>query len=106
VLQYLVPLFEQYNVQLVLSGNSHNYERSYPLRGGNVVSSGGVTYVVSGAGGNGFNKFTIAQPSWSAYREASYYEYTKVTVSPTSLQVDAVRADTNAVFDSTTIQAP
>jgi fibronectin type 3 domain-containing protein len=105
VQQYLVPLFEQYNVQLVLSGNSHNYERSYPLRGGNVVSSGGVTYVVSGAGGNGFNSFTIAQPSWSAFREASYFEYTKVTVSPTSLRVDAVRADTNAVFDSTTIQA-
>jgi chitodextrinase len=105
VLQYLVPLFDQYHVQLVLSGNSHNYERSYPLRGGNVVSSGGVTYVVSGGGGNGFNSFTIAQPSWSAFREASYYEYAKVTVSPTSLRVDAIRADTNAVFDSTTIQA-
>jgi chitodextrinase len=105
VLQYLVPLFEQYNVQLVLSGNSHNYERSYPLRGGNVVTSGGVTYVVSGGGGNGFNTFTIPQPSWSAFREASYYEYAKVTASPTSLRVDAIRADTNSVFDSTTIQA-
>jgi chitodextrinase len=105
VLQYLVPLFDQYNVQLVLSGNSHNYERSFPLRGGNVVTSGGTTYVVSGGGGNGFNSFTIPQPSWSAFREASYYEYAKVTVSPTSLRVDGIRADTNTVFDSTTIQA-
>jgi chitodextrinase len=105
VLQYLVPLFDQYNVQLVLSGNTHNYERSYPLRGGNVVTSGGTTYVVSGGGGNGFNSFTLAQPAWSAFREASYYEYAKVTVSPTSLRVDGIRADTNTVFDSTTIQA-
>ena len=105
VLQYLVPLFEQHKVALVLTGNSHNYERSYPLLGGSVALSGGVTYVVSGAGGNGFNTFTIAQPAWSAFREASYYEYAKVTVSPTSLKVDAIRADTNSVFDSTTITA-
>lgn len=105
VLQYLVPLFEQYEVALVLTGNSHNYERSYPLLGGSVASSGGVTYVVSGAGGNGFNQFTLAQPAWSAFREASYYEFAKVTVSPTSLKVDAIRADTKTVFDSTTIAA-
>jgi len=103
VQQYLVPLFDQYNVALVLSGNSHNYERSTPLRGGAVASSGGTTYVVSGAGGNGFNAFTLAQPAWSAFREASYYQFLKVSVSPGSLRLDAIRADTNAVFDSTTI---
>jgi hypothetical protein len=105
ILQYLVPLFEQYKVGLVLSGNSHNYERSHPLRSGNVVATGGVTYLVTGAGGNGFNAFTIAQPAWSAFREATYYEYVKVTVSPTALTVDAIRADTKAVFDSVTIPA-
>jgi hypothetical protein len=31
--QNLNPLFEQYNVDLVLSGHSHNYERSYLLKG-------------------------------------------------------------------------
>lgn len=104
VLQYLVPLFEQYNVALVLTGNSHNYERTYPLKGGSVVASGGITYVVSGGGGNGFNAFVLPQPVWSAFRQASYYEYVKVTVSPTSLRVDGIRADTNSVFDSTTIE--
>ncbi|MDT4933519.1 MAG: hypothetical protein QOK11_1411 [Pseudonocardiales bacterium] len=106
VLQNLVPLFQAQHVDLALSGNSHNYERSYPLRDGARVASGGVTYVVSGAGGNGFNAFTIAQPTWSAFREATYYEFVKVTVSPTALVVDAVRANTNAVFDSTTIRKP
>jgi hypothetical protein len=103
---YLVPLFEQYGVALVLSGNSHNYERSFPLTGG-VPAARGVTYVVSGGGGNGHNTFTVVPaPAWSAFRDASRYEYVKVTVSPTRLQVDAIDAATNTVFDTTTIAAP
>jgi fibronectin type 3 domain-containing protein len=102
VQQYLVPLFQAQHVDLVLSGNSHNYERTNPLTDG-APAAGGVTYVVTGAGGNGFNAFSLAQPAWSAFREASYYEYERVTVSPSSLQLDAVRADTGAVFDSATI---
>ena len=98
----LVPLFQQEKVDLVLSGNSHNYERTFPLVDG-VATSGGVTYVVSGAGGNGFNAFTGTAPAYSAFRESSYYEYAKVTVSPTAVTVDAVRADSNTVFDTTTI---
>jgi fibronectin type 3 domain-containing protein len=105
VQQYLVPLFQTKKVQLVLSGNSHNYERTYPLTNGARATSGGITYVVSGAGGNGFNVFQLSPPAYSAFREASYYEYAKVTVSPTQLKVDAIRADTNAIFDTTTISA-
>jgi len=100
--QYLVPLFQQQHVDLVLSGNSHNYERSYPMIDG-ARAAGGITYVVTGAGGNGFNAFALAAPAWSAFREATYYQYERVTVTPTALQLDAVRADTNAVFDSATI---
>jgi hypothetical protein len=37
-----VPLFEEYDVSLVLAGHDHDYQRSVPLAG--------VTYVVSGAG--------------------------------------------------------
>jgi hypothetical protein len=77
----LVPLFEQQNVQLVLSGNSHNYERSYPLLGGQPAPRG-VTYVVTGGGGNGHNPFTIPQPAWSAFRDGTDYEYMRVSVSP------------------------
>ena len=102
VQQYLVPLFQQQHVQLVLSGNSHNYERTYPLTNG-VPSANGITYVVTGAGGNGFNAFSGTPTAYSAFRESSYYEFVKVTVSPTALTADAIRADTNAVVDSTTI---
>jgi len=98
---YLVPLFEQQNVQLVLAGNSHNYERTYPLIGGVPQASGGVTYIVSGGGGNGLNSFAISQPSWSAFRQSTY-EYVRLTVSANSLQLDAIN-DSGTIFDSATI---
>jgi fibronectin type 3 domain-containing protein len=99
----LVPLFQIGRVGLVLSGNSHNYERTVPLINGTPASRGGITYVVTGGGGNSFNNFTTPQPPRTAFRQDGYYEFVKVTVSPTSLAVEAVAADTNTVFDSTTI---
>ncbi|HEY2300090.1 MAG TPA: fibronectin type III domain-containing protein [Jatrophihabitans sp.] len=104
VRQYLVPLFDQQHVALVLSGNSHNYERSVPLLGGN-PDPHGTTYVVTGGGGNGHNTFKIPEPSWSAHRDDARYEFVKVSVSPTALRVDAIDAATNKVFDSTSISA-
>jgi hypothetical protein len=101
---YLVPLFEQENVQLVLSGNSHNYERSHPLIDGQPAAEG-VTYVVTGGGGNGHNPFTIPQPAWSAFRNDTDYQYTRITVSPQSLQLNSIRDD-GTTLDSAAIDAP
>jgi len=106
VQQYLVPLFQQNNVNLVLSGNSHNYERTFPLTDG-VPATDGITYVVSGGGGNGHNLFTTdPAPAWSAFRDDSHYEYVKVSVSPTALKLDAIDAATNSVLDSATLTKP
>ncbi|MFL6163478.1 MAG: fibronectin type III domain-containing protein [Jatrophihabitantaceae bacterium] len=101
----LVPLFEKENVALVMSGNSHNYERSVPLKAGS-PAAGGVTYLVSGGGGNGHNAFTIAQPAWSAARDATHYEYAKISVSPAALKIEEIDAATNSTLDSATISAP
>jgi hypothetical protein len=102
---YLVPLFEQQRVQLVLSGDSHNYERSYPLLGGQPASRG-VTYVVTGGGGNGHNPFTIPQPAWSAFRDDTAYEYVRVSISPQTLQLAAIRGSDGVTLDSAVIDAP
>jgi len=39
----------------------------------------GITYIVTGTGGNTFNKFTIAQPTWIAFREDTTHEHVRVT---------------------------
>ena len=53
-----VPLFDRYQVDLVISGHNHCYERTLPIRGGAVVSDSmqmvdsslGTTYVIAGGG--------------------------------------------------------
>jgi Iron/zinc purple acid phosphatase-like protein C len=99
----LAPLFQQQRVDLVLSGNVHNYERTHPLTNGR-PAEGGVTYVVSGGGGNGLNPITRPKPRYSAFREAAYYEFVRVTVTPEALVIEAIRADNGAVFDTATIR--
>jgi hypothetical protein len=57
---HLVPLFEAHGVDLVLSGDDHNFQRTFPVRGGEAVARasdpdfvapGAPVYVVSGGGG-------------------------------------------------------
>jgi acid phosphatase type 7 len=60
VRQYIVPILEQYGVQLVFNGHEHTYQRTYELIEGVPVApnSGGIVYVTSGGGG--------ADPYWTA----------------------------------------
>lgn len=47
VIDNWVPIFEKYNVDLVLGGHDHNFERTYPIKNNNKVNQGeGVQYVV------------------------------------------------------------
>ena len=54
-----MPLFDQYTVDLVISGHNHCYERTLPIRAGQpttdmtdqVDSSLGTTYITAGGGG-------------------------------------------------------
>jgi hypothetical protein len=61
-----VPLFDRYQVDLVISGHNHCYERTRPLRAGLAVGSGlgsldgrsGTTYITAGGGGQAsYEKF-------------------------------------------------
>jgi acid phosphatase type 7 len=52
--QALDPLFEQYNVNLVLVAHTHSYERTCPLLGGECVEDGrGVVHMTVGSAGAG-----------------------------------------------------
>ena len=99
----LVPLFQTFRVSLVLSGNSHNYERSFPLIDGRPVRGDGVTYIVTGAGGNLFTLFAAPVPAYSAFREDTSYEFVKVTVGPKELVAQAIGDEGRTVIDRTTI---
>jgi hypothetical protein len=80
------PLFEKYGVDLVLTGHDHNYERSYPMKGDSVASTGGIPYLVVGSGGATLRPFATAKPSWSAVRNDTDYGFLDVSVEGGSLQ--------------------
>jgi len=75
VRDYLNPLFEKYGVNIVFNGHSHVYDHYFV---------NGVHYVVTGGGGG-----------WTITHETSKYNapfhYTRVTVSPEKLVVEAVK---------------
>lgn len=60
------PLFEKHGVQLVLAGHDHGYERTREM--------GGVTYVVSGGGGESlYAEWEEPAPEWSVKRGSDYH---------------------------------
>lgn len=64
------PLFEKYDVPLVLAGHDHDYQRSLPQEG--------VTYVVSGGGAKlrptGHEEFTAVSASVLHYLDLLFYD--------------------------------
>jgi predicted phosphodiesterase len=78
-----VPLFESYDVQLVLAGHDHNYQR--------FATRDGVTYVVHGGGGARLYR-PRACPSSYPLRVRARYEhgFLSVSIGPDDLAVSAV----------------
>ena len=88
----LVPIFEEYGVNLVLNGHDHIYQRSKPLRGGQVttVEEGGIVYIVSGAGNKA--SYACEEAEWSAveYCSEPYGLYSRISVNEDSLLLEAI----------------
>lgn len=78
-----VPLFEQYGVQLVLTGHDHNYQR--------FATRNGVTYVVHGGGAAGLYSLRGCPSSYPARVRARFeHGFLYVVAGPDQLAVSAV----------------
>jgi predicted phosphodiesterase len=78
-----VPLFEQYGVQLVLSGHDHNYQR--------FAARHGVTYVVHGGGGQGLYSLRRCPSSYPTRVRARFeHGFLYITANADRLEGSAV----------------
>lgn len=78
-----VPLFEEYGVQLVLSGHDHNFQR--------FAVHNGVRYVVHGGGGARLYSLRACPPAYPRrVRARLEHGFLFVVVSPSALTVTAV----------------
>lgn len=87
-----VPLFEEYDVDLVLSGHDHDYQRTRAING--------VTYVVSGAAA----KLRDANLADFSEVALSVHHFLDLTITPDRIEVRAVDHD-DRVFDQVTLLA-
>ncbi len=98
VQNYLVPLFEDYGVDVVFNGHDHDYERTCPIKNNTCtdIASGGIVYYVTGGGGA---PLYTASGDWFTAHAESTYHYMKITVDDCIMQIDAINSN-GAVFDS------
>ncbi|KYR01805.1 Purple acid phosphatase [Tieghemostelium lacteum] len=87
------PLFQRYQVNLVLSGHDHGYERTYQVFDGDILSNHqsnytstiGTIHIVVGTGGADTDPW-LPNESWTAHRESTS-GYTKITAHKHTLQI-------------------
>ena len=80
----LEPLLQKYGVKLYLAGHKHHYERSAPV--------GGVTHVISGAGGQ-LSKKPLTYPSGVAETIIQHRHFLVLEATDEGLRVRALDKD-------------
>lgn len=111
--EHLREIIDHYEVDLVLSGHDHNYQRTHPLRNDvprdawqdpGFVRPEGTVYLVSGGGG-GILYPWYADSVDTEYIQVFHSEYhaVELVVTPTSLQATA-RTPSGTVLDSFSIE--
>ena len=67
------PLYDAHHVDLVLNGHDHDYERTWPIRAGQVCPSTavGTVYIVAGAAGASLYNHGLAY--WTAVSESAQH---------------------------------
>lgn len=101
----LVDLFEANDVDIVISGDRHFYERMKPLKNDNVttIENGGILYMVSGGGGTGLG--SIGDEPWPerTAERAALYHLIMFDVDDCRVEMSAVEQSTGDGFDATDI---
>lgn len=103
LLRTIVPLIDRYRVELVLHGHNHMYERTRPIRNGEVVSPGeGTVYITTGAGGANLAKFRMPVPPTIVRWNDREHSFTVVDVGRDRMFIRQVNK-AGEVFDETHI---
>lgn len=102
----LEDLFIKYKVDIVFEAHQHDYERTYPMKKGKLVTTSyesppAPVYVLNGAAGNreGERGFPVIEPDWVAVN-ASVKSYGRMNVNHTTFEYSQLDAATNAVIDN------
>jgi hypothetical protein len=102
--EHLVPLYEQYGVDVVFNGHIHVYERTWPLRAGQVDEDHGVVYVTTGGGGGHLEDFAPTR-TWFTAQKYRGHHFCIVTASGKTFELRAFDQD-GKIIDFFTLERP
>ena len=98
----LTVLYDTHDVDLVLNGHIHSYERTWPIEGGRAVSDGGVVYTITGGGGGGLETPGPTRPGFNNTVRRGHH-YCMVRVNGETLEFFAYDLE-NRLFDHMTLE--
>ncbi len=91
VRERILPILDKHDVQLVLSGHEHSYQRSFAIRDGRAVSANtGTVYIVTGGGGAAL--YPVGPGPALAFG-ASLYHYLRVDVDGGRMTISPIGVD-------------
>lgn len=93
----LATLYEKNNVDLVLNGHIHLYERTHPIRNDKVDPTG-VRYITTGGAGGGLEAFAPSR-TWFMAQGRITHHYSYITILDKQLSFKAFDID-NRLFDT------
>jgi predicted phosphodiesterase len=88
----LIPLYEEYGVDVVWCGHIHDYERTWPIREGEVDEGNGVIYIQAGGGGAELEDFAPTR-SWFTAKLLRNWQYCLVTIHDGTFRMMAYDID-------------
>ena len=108
------PLFDQFRVDFVLHGHSHNMQRTLPIKYGGLDQAPAITpsgtdfsqehgqiYIVSGAGGRMLRKFDEPKNTWTSFaypdNDSKLYGYHLFRIKGTKADIFAKLNDGNVL---------
>lgn len=94
--ELLVPIFQKYNVDMVLSGHDHHYERSFPI--GSKHDNSAITYIVCGNGGTPMRYNSPRE--WTLYSER-VFGFTLLNIEGSKLQFQSISIDDRVIDEFT-----
>jgi 3',5'-cyclic AMP phosphodiesterase CpdA len=81
----VMSLYEEFGVDAVFFGHLHTYERSWPVRGGQVNASEGVVYIQSGGAGGHLENFAPTR-SWFKRQTMRGHHYCMLDIAGGTLE--------------------
>ncbi|UVI33121.1 purple acid phosphatase family protein [Paenibacillus spongiae] len=101
-LRKLSPVLEQYGVDVVFNSHTIVYERSHPIRGGQIDENDGIVYIVAGGAG-AMPDWFLPKREWHTSQSLAVPHFVQVVVTSNLLELRAIDEE-GRLFDALKIR--